>query len=351
MESKTKFYILLGTLTTIITLYMTYLALAWQYPNGRDIWFHILAARAWYKGLGFTSPVVMDINGMPYAPLFHFMFVPFVSSEQLAVNFSKIVQTIIYPLGLAATALVTAKFQGKKAGLITAGLLCGTYYSWTMMQTKPESITLILFPVLLYATLQQKSKTWIATATTMFYIYSPIALAFTLGPAAYMLDKNKKDKRVWITLLLIAPILLYQLTFMISTYFYGRWLRIGDLGMQGEFADFLKYPWFFIIIGIGLSTLGLIYIPRMIQKWNTQTEYTKLLLYSTVFFLIMIPSWYDRVFTFECLPLAIFTASFISKRKPVILYVFLVCLVVQMFLMLTNPVWWMSKPDYFNTYW
>jgi len=344
-------------LVIIVFGYMVMLTVQTPYPNGRDSMFHILVARAWHKGMnGMISPVVMDINKLPYPPMYHILLAPFTYSQESAIIAQKALQCLFYPIGLLLNMLLARKYKGDKIAILYGLLLTGTYYAFGMMQARPQSLEVLLFPVAVWALLEKKKLFFFISVASMFYLHSPLSLALSAGLFIYGIARDKKDLGIWLTLLFVAPMVLYQGSFMLNQSFLDRWVTSGDLGIYTETMDFIADPAYWLINGLGMSVVGFFAIPVRLIWWRNQSELDKLMVYSFLGFLIATPIWYMRVFHFAIMPLAFFTAVFINNSiknsKSKYLTVLLVgLLLVQVVWFMINPVFWMSPPPYMEQYW
>lgn len=332
--------------------YMAALTISTGFLNGRDAWFHILVARAWFTGLnGMISPVVMDINRIPYPPLFHLILYPFMADLQTAVIAAKVLQILFYPLGLLFNMLLAKKYAGLQVALVYGMLLSGTYYAFTMSQARPQSLAMLLFPIAVWSLLENKAKTFVGSVTATFYSHSPLSIGLTCGLLLYAFRRNKKDLKVWATVILVAPIILFQASYIFNQVIFDRWVSSGDLGIVTETQEFLSNPLFWMVNGLGISTVGLIIIPLVLFRWKHQSEFNKVFLFSLLGFLFLLPIWFMRVFHFAIMPLALFTARFIVKQKFNVKNVFLAFVIVQAAFFALSPVWWLSIPPYLDQYW
>ena len=332
--------------------YMIALTVSTGYLNGADAWFHILVARAWFTGLnGMISPVVMEINMIPYPPLFHFILRPFMADLQTAVTAAKVLQILLYPLGLLFNMLLARKYVGSQVAIIYGFLLSGTYYAFAMSQARPQSLAMLLFPIAVWSLLENKTKTFVVVVAATFYSYSPLSIGLTSGLLLYAFRRNKKALKVWATVILVAPIVLYQASFIFNKIVFDRWLSAGDVGMIYETNQFFSNPLFWMLNGLGISIIGLVIIPFAIFKWKQLSEFNKVLLFSLGGFLLLLPIWYMRVFHFAIMPLALFTAQFVLRQKFNLKYVLLAIIIVQAILFAFVPVWWLSIPPYLDKYW
>lgn len=332
--------------------YMAMLTYSVPYPNGRDVWFHILVARAYFKGQnGMVSPVVMDINNLPYPPLFHLLLVPFVSSVDLAIAATKILQLLFYPLGLLAIMLLVKKYTTGYTALLTGVLLVGTYYAFSQMQVRPQSLEMVLYPLTIWATLEGKTKTYVATMAAIFYLHSPISIAVGAGTLFYLFRKNKKDVRIWATIAVVAPIMLYQANFMFNQVFLDRWITSGDTGIITETRDFWANPLFWLLNGLGIALSGLAVAGYYVRKHAELSPFVKLMLYSFFGFFLAWPTWQMRVFQFAVIPMALFTARESTRLDPRLRWVLVGAVVAQAIIFSVMPVFWQSFPPYFDKYW
>jgi len=337
----------------VFFVYLTVRTFSYPYPNGRDAWFHILVARAYYRGEnGMASLIVMNTNSIPYAPLYHLMLTPFVASLGTALLTQQILQCLFYPLSLLGLMLLANREQGFTTAMLFGMLLVGTYYGFGMTQARPQTLAMTLFPLAFYGALKNKALTFITTATAMFYLYSPIALALVLGMVVYKLRQKLFNCQVLAIALMVAPLLLYQATYTLrsNSDIYGRWIRVGDTGLFSETKDFFLNPVFFLWTGLGVSVIGLGLAGYKLYKYRGLAEFDKLMLLSFLGFLIMMPVWYQRVFQVAVVPLAFFTAQFIASRQrevklALVLFVLWQAVIFSLF------EFFMSPPPYLWKYW
>lgn len=332
--------------------YMIVLGMLFVYPNGRDVWFHMLVSRAWYKGMnGMVSPVVMDINKLPYPPLYHLILTPFVANVETAVIATKVLQAIFYPLSLLLSMLVIRKYEGSEVAAVFGILLTGTYYAFGMTQARPQSLSTLMFPIAVWSLLERKNWLFMGSIAVMFYTHSPISIALSCGLLLYGLRKNLKDPKIWATIAVVAPIVLYQASFMFSQVVYSRWVGSGDLGILAETKQFMANPGYWLANALGFSMMGLPIILLLLGAWRKQSEFTKLMLFSFFGFLIILPIWYQRVFQFALIPLAFFTAQFACKQRRFIKYFLIGAFIIQVILFTVFPTAWVSPPPYLKKYW
>lgn len=340
-------------IVSLLAFYMIFLTFTSPYPNSRDVWFHVLVSRAWYKGLnGMVSPIVLDINILPYPPLFHLLLAPFAYSPEAVLFAAKIAQLFLYPVGALLLMLVVRRHASNYVAIAFSLALIGTFYAFNQMQARPQALEALLYPVAVYGLMENKTKTFIASVAAMFYTHSPVAIAYTLGLLLYAFKQNRRDMKIWATVAVVAPLILYQATFMVNQMFFNRWIATGDTGILVETQEFLAEPVFWLVNGLGLNIIAFATIPILLRRWKEQSTFTKVMLYSFFGMLIITPVWYQRTFTVLIIPMAYFTALFASMQtsKPlrIILLVALACQAVFFSLM---PAWWMSPAPYFNQYW
>lgn len=330
---------------------MVYLSLAVPYPNGRDAWFHILVARAWLRGEnGMISRVVMEINQIPYAPIYHLLLTPFVSSLPLALNVQKVLQCVFYPGGLLAFMLLVKTFEDSETALTTGLLLAGTAYAFGMMQARPQSLSILLFPLLVYGLLREKKKTFFGSVAAIFYVHSPACLALVLG-SLIVLVKKHKWKLIAVSTLIVLPILLFQAYFMVNAAVMNRWVARGDLGLYTDTVKFMSNPFFWTLNDLGFSVIGLALIPVYLRKFDKLSGFARLMLWSFFGFLIIFPVRYQGTFHYMVMPLAYLAAKKVREQNNLVKLVLLGIICFQVVLFMVYPVFWMSPPEYLETYW
>jgi len=340
-------------LVACLFVYMAFLTFNSPFPDGRDAWWHILVARAWYKGMnGMISPIVMDMNRLPYPPLFHLLLIPFAYSLDSSLLAVKVMQLFFYPVGTLFLMLLVRKYYGSMFAIVFSLAIMGTYFSMNQMQARPQSLETLFYPIAFWALLENRTKTFILSIAAMFYTHSPISIALALGFVVYALRQNKKDLKVWFSVVAVAPILLYQASFMFNQIFFERWFAVGDIGIIIETQAFVADPLFWLLNGLGVNIAAFALIPWLLYKWKDQSKFTQVMLYSFFGMLLIVPTWYQRTFMFTIIPMAFFTAlSVMNVKNKYVKAMLLAALAIQAFIFTVAPAWWMSPPDYFNKYW
>jgi hypothetical protein len=332
---------------------MLALTLSSPYPNGRDIWFHILVAHAWRLGLnGMASPVVLDINFIPYPPLFHFLLVPFALDLNASIQAARFLGVFLYPLSVLSWTLLIRKYAGSELALTFSLAIIGTYFSFSQMMSKPESLALLVLPIAVWAFLENRTWSFVAIGAALAYIYSPFSLVLIAGLLGYSLKKSWSSIKVWATAAFSAPMFIYQASF-IKSNFTGRWISVGDKGILPETVEFLFNPIGFLLSAFGISLMSFVLIPYSFYKWKEQSRLTKAMLATFLGMLVVWPIWYQRVFSFIMLPCAYITALFIQRQQNrLVKTALLAFLVIQAIVFTLNPVWWPLGPQsWFNQYW
>jgi len=70
MKFKNDTWLILG----LVSVLSVSVALSYPVPIGADIRFHLEIARVWASGMnGMFSDVALNVNKMPYPPLFHWL--------------------------------------------------------------------------------------------------------------------------------------------------------------------------------------------------------------------------------------------------------------------------------------
>jgi hypothetical protein len=300
---------------------------------------------------GMTSPVIMYLNGLPYAPLMGLLLAPFTYTQAEAVLTAQILQVIFYPLGMLLIMLLVRKYLGTKTALLTGLLLAGSCYAYWQSQVRPQSLEMLFYPLAFYSVLEGKTKTFILATALMFYTHSPISLALCLGFWVYLFHKNRYDKKLWLSIAACVPISLYQLAYMFSMNIMNRWVVHGDLGIYVETQLFLASPLVWLAMYAGLNLLAIPSIPFLAKRWNQTSEFLHLLVYSMVGMMIIFPIWYQRTLSYILVPFAVIVAYQAGKLKPWLKPLFYMALLFQFAVWAALPHWWVAPLQNFNGWW
>jgi hypothetical protein len=311
-----------------------YVSVAYLKPLGADIVFHLDVVDAYLRGEnGMFAAHVMEINHMPYPPLFHLMLL---SWQALGLHFIFIraIQAFLYPSCLLFILLIIYKF-GDKNQVFFAGLaLLGSMaYVDAVLQIRPESFDVLLWLILVYATLTNKGKLGIASAVLGIYNHSFGSLALSGGALLF----KHRWKQILAVAVLGAPIII--ITFMYIPSMFGKWLGLYASPQAREFQNnFLSFSFTYL----GALFAGLPIAVYEAFKWRTLTPLHKVALLTVASALVMIPIWRDRYYAYVSIPLAVLVSGFCASKANRWLRLF-VAVYVMMFFALTYASLWVSN--------
>jgi hypothetical protein len=198
----------------------------------------------------------------------------------------------------------------------------------------------LLIPLALYTLLENKTKSFIVTTIVMFYTHSPVTVAVCLGMFLYLFFKNKRDLRVWIPVIAVAPMLLWQASYMFKAGFMQRWVDVGDLGMIRETHLFYANPGLFVLNFIGISSFGIALLFYYLFTYKKQIELIKIGVLSVFGSLIIYPFWSWRILEFDVIYFAFFTAYYFAHVHGRWGKILLIACLAQAILFTVYPAIW-----------
>ena len=285
--------------------------LSTTYPVGADFFYHLSIAQLLAKGniSGAVNYNLADIK-FPYGfyvSLFEFLLVPSVWFGQ-AYLFARVLQVLFLPCTLAATMWLVYRFGSPKAAVFTGMVL---FASWSFfdgaLQVRPESLDLLLYPLIVAALLGAKKVRFVGYALVTVYSHGIAALSNVYGLALYKLRDKAWRKTIVAATLAVLPVLVISVL-----YIGGAVQKWGGYGLTENPQEHLFWtdPVGFSPYYMGASMLG---IPFLFKRGKSDFE--KLVLWGLLGNLIMLPFWADRWLHYVSLPLSIFAGVGIAGLK------------------------------------
>ncbi len=327
------------TLFALALMVSLYASIFYSKPVGADIWFHFDVVKVYlHGGNGMFASHVMEINRIPYPPLFHFLLLP---SALLGIEnqFARALQAFIYPGCLLATLLLIERFNGNKLNMLTAGLaLLGSWsYLDATFQIRPESLDMIFWLILTYAILTAKTKLTIASVVAGIYNHGFPIIAFNGGTLLW----KKAWRQILIIALLALPILAVSAFYLLG--FAEKWI-VTPASAQSR--SFIANPLLFMFNYLGAEMIAIPIAIYAVFKWRSLNPLAKISLVTVASSLVLVPLWNDRFFQYASIPLAILVGDFAGKnhtllRWYVVLFVavFFVNVYVQLWNSNLNGLW------------
>lgn len=315
------------------------ISLTYSIPIGWDIWFHLEIARVWARGQnGMFSRLPMTVNRMPYPPLFHLFLVPSIWLN-LEILFTRILQTMFYPLILASSMWLTWKHQGKQASIITGVLLMSCVGVFDHgFQLIPQALDLMLLPLAIHAFVQKNKFTFVLVSTLMIYNHGIAAASYVGGLVLLaILEKRKVEATSVISLSLpiIVPMLVYLPPAM------SRWGQLSDTLVE---IAFWQNPLLLTVWYLGPLSLAIPLAIRESLRFNKLGDFDQATIITLYSLLIMLLPWPDRFLSNTALPLAYLASSRIVKwRHRKILYPLLITTFIVFYSM---PWVWLITRDF-----
>ena len=329
LDPKTAYPIFALSLCAFVFVITATIVTSANLPIGSDTYFHLNVARLYGQGnFSGAFAYIQSINQMPfYPPVYHFLIAPIALSSDPYTGL-RILEMIFLPVTFALTAWVVWKFHGPKAAFISGLVLMG---GWAFLdgaiQARPESIDLLLYPLILWGLLSvQKKYTAFFSALTV-YNHGLAALTNIFGFAIKKLRENTWRKTIILVVISIIPII------ALSLYFFGgamkQWATYTPTENPQEALFWTYPPWIFFYAGISL--LGWIFFFK-----KPQSEIESLLRWGLVGNLVMLPFWADRWLQYSSIPLAMLVGINISRWHDKKLYIVLAAIFIGAWIYMSN---------------
>lgn len=285
-----------------------YTSTVYQKPIGADIVFHLKIVDAYLQGQnGMFAAHVMEINQIPYPPLFHMILLPSVALG-VGNTFLLALQALLYPVCLLITIrIVQVHGYGNKHAIIAATALLGSFaYLDATFQIRPESLDILLWLIVLYSALTVKPKLMVASSILGIYNHSLPSLILNGG----ILLKNWTWKRAAIIILASLPIIALSAIYLAPML--GKWVGTPASPQARQFLT--NFP-AFTFNYLGALLIGLPITAYEVYKWKALNPLAKYSVLTVVTSLLLLPVWYDRYYQYVSIPLAILIGDFMLTRK------------------------------------
>ena len=331
MNTKQIYTITTVSLIVFVFALITFIISSQPKPVGSDPYFHLQLAQLYMKG-DFSGAWNLMFHSISffYPPFYHiFVDGPIALSSNPYLGL-KILECLFMPLTFLTSLWLIWKYAGAKAAFFTGmALLSSISFIDGTLQARPESLDLLLFPIIIYAVIETKKKTAGILSTILVWSHGLAAISSLLGVFIYKLFN--KQWRKTLLLIAIASIPVIALSFI---YFEGAihfWLlgQTATTNPQNYLFWHNPFPW--IIYYCGLTLLG---IPFLFKKQKTQLEF-----YLTLAFIgnsFMLIFWADRWLHYAALPLAALYGIGISRWHGTKMYIALAVTSIIMALYIFN---------------
>ena len=324
------------TLTIFVFILSTMIVLSAPIPIGSDPYFHLEIARLYGTG-NFTGAFdyITTVNQIPfYPPLYHALLIP-IAISPYPLEGIRILEILAMPLTFTAVIYLLWKFTEPKAAFIAGLVLLG---SWSFIdaafQARPETLDLMLYPVMLLAILSAKKKTFVISAVATIYNHGVMAVINIWG----WLPKLFKAKKTWFTSILMITAISSPILILTALYFGGGWSMWATTAPQENPQETLFWTtpsW--IPFYAGLTLMGFIFLVKNFR--NPKTELESYLKYGMLGNLVMLPLWADRWLQYSTIPLACLVGIEVARWHGSKLYVTLAVVALGAWIYISFFLW------------
>ena len=280
-------------------------------PIGADFYFHLDIAKYYAQG-NFVAGINYSLtnNYFFYPPAFHLSLAPLVWSGN-PYFYALVLETLLMPLTFAFTIYLMNKYASAKAAFITGVCLLGSLaFVDGTMQLRPESIDLLLYPLMLLTVLSTKKKSFIVMAVVTVYSHGAAALSNIYGIATKLLkDKVEWRKTITIGVVAITPVIAISIYYIQGAI--HKWLTFGGANQSNpQQTLFWTQPLTFIPIYSGLTLLGFFFLLK-----KHKNPFESLLTWGIIGSTIMLPFWADRWLQYITIPLSCLVGLGLQNTK------------------------------------
>ena len=287
-------------------------------PMGSDVYFHLSIAKAYAAGNFAQAWNIMFKEIHFFYPFFYQAVVLFpvaiIPDPYLGL---RILEILFMPLTFTATLYLVWKHASQKAAFFTgAALLASWSFIDGTLQARPESLDLLLFPIIVYAVLEAKKKTAGIASSILIWSHGLASISSVFGIFIYKLKDKAWRKTLIIVALVATPILI-----LTTIYYQGAvatWVVGQTITSNPQQYTFWHNPFPWILYYCGLSLLG---IPFLFRKGKTQLE--TIMTYAFIGNTAMILVWADRWLQYSVIPWAVLFGVGVSRLHGKLLYLFL----------------------------
>jgi hypothetical protein len=279
-------------------------------PIGSDTYWHNHVSGLIAKGdvAGAWNYTITE-NKFPYGFLaFHFLIAPLSWSGQ-PLLMTRILEMLLMPTTYAITLYLVYRFGGgvKPAAITGLVLLGGWAFMDGALQVRPESLDLLLYPIIVMALLTVEKKSLLLASVLTVYSHGIAALSIIYGLALSKFKDKQWKKTFIITALFILPVIILSLF-----YVQGAFQKWGGAPPQEnpQEYEFWTTPLTFIPIYAGSMLLG---IPYLFRRNKSPLEL--LLTWGFIGSMIMLPIWPDRWLHYSSIPLSILAGIGIDRMQ------------------------------------
>jgi hypothetical protein len=312
-----SFYTALTIALIIFVFALTFFIIASEpYPLGSDTYFHLSLAQQYVKG-NFAEAYKLMIQQIQffYPPFFQAVILAPAALSPDPYLGVRSLEALFMPLTFTAILWVTKKYASSKAALFTGITLLA---SWSFvdgtLQARPESMDLLLLPIIIYAVMEAKKKTAGILSSIIVWGHGLAAISSVFGLFLYKLrDKEWRKTLIAVTIVTI-PILILTVAFFkgaIAVWIVGQ--TVTSNPQQYMFWN-NPFPW--LLYYCGLSLLG---IPYLLRRHKTQFE--TILTYAFIGNSAMFLVWADRWLHYSAIPWAILFGIGVSRLHGKKLYI------------------------------
>jgi hypothetical protein len=278
------------------------------------------------------APFVMQINRMPYPPIFHFMLIPSVALG-VGLDFVRWLQAFSYPVALLLAMLFAKRFGlGERHAVITGLALLGSNaFLDAAFQIRPETLDVFVWFLLTYAFIVGSRKLAMISSVLGVYSHSFASLAMNGGEILF------KAKRKTLLLISIAslPMVVVSLWFLPSML--SRWVGVPVSSQARLFLT--DFP-IFTLSYLGGLVVALPIVFYQLKHWSKLTFLSQLCIATLASSLIVLPVWYDRYYHYASIPLALVLGEFAGEHKK--LYAVIIASVL-FFVIVNQSYYWLCN--------
>jgi hypothetical protein len=268
-------------------------------PIGADYYFHLKISNLIAQGnIVGAWQFPLTENYFPYGFLFfHFLIAPLSLTGNPYFG-AMTLEALLMPITFALTVWLMIKKSNVQSAFITGICLLGSIaFLDGTLQLRPQSLDMLLYPLMLMAVFSVEKKNFITLALVTIYSHGIASLSNIYGVAIKLLREKQWRKTIIAGLIGTLPVILLSIYYIQGAF--HKWFTIAGVNNSNPQQTMFWTNPIFIPFYSGITLFGFIYLFKKHKNY-----FESLLWYGILASTIMIPFWADRWLQYISIPLS-----------------------------------------------